>query len=501
MFTPFTDGEQILCDWDEEMSRGYQGQHPRTPFKNGVLVDQPRQEAVLDFVFSNFGIDTNTVEHPVVITEAPCAPKACSSLLTELLFEVYQVPSVCMGIDALFSLFGHNIYPQNGIVVSSGFQTTHVLPIVENMWVPSQSKRINVGGDHGTKLMRDFLRVKYPTVASAITYSCAEYIKGLFGYVAPVYAQELELFATPSGSSEKGTLLRLPQTKEQNYESLKKKQQEDKLYKSVECARRKQIDREAYLQKLRGIQQLKSENSGEYEIQLSKLNMTEDELRKTIHNVGSALSRAKKSIEKHSQLPVIPEENVNWPKYRELFDMQQKILDKKAARKTQTSEQDNQESDQENTELETISTSLLKLIAEENEDSRPPIQITVERVRIPEVVFQPSIIGVHQMGLAEAVETVLQKHPECSNTIFITGGNTLFPNFGSRIATEIRKITPCDEQFTIVESRDSIDSWRGAAHFSQDSSHQTAFITREQVLIVSYHSNIFSTKKLEEGFL
>lgn len=54
--------------------------------------------------------------------------------------------------------------------------------------------------------------------------------------------------------------------------------------------------------------------------------MTEDELRKTIHNVGSALSRAKKSIEKHSQLPVIPEENVNWPKYRELFDMQQVIL-------------------------------------------------------------------------------------------------------------------------------------------------------------------------------
>lgn len=53
--------------------------------------------------------------------------------------------------------------------------------------------------------------------------------------------------------------------------------------------------------------------------------MTEDELRKTIHNVGSALSRAKKSIEKHSQLPVIPEENVNWPKYRELFDMQQVI--------------------------------------------------------------------------------------------------------------------------------------------------------------------------------
>lgn len=95
----------------------------------------------------------------------------------------------------------------------------------------------------------------------------------------------------------------------------------------------------------------------------------------------------------------------------------------------------------------------------ENEDSRPPIQITVERVRIPEVVFQPSIIGVHQMGLAEAVETVLQKHPECSNvrvcikvsillyqTIFITGGNTLFPNFGSRIATEIRKITPCEYQ-------------------------------------------------------
>lgn len=37
------------------------------------------------------------------------------------------------------------------------------------------------------------------------------------------------------------------------------------------------------------------------------------------------------------------------------------------------------------------------------------LYLTVERIRIPEIIFQPSLVGVDQMGLSEAVYHVLQQ--------------------------------------------------------------------------------------------
>jgi actin-related protein 5 len=51
--------------------------------------------------------------------------------MSELLFESYDVPSVCYGIDALFSFHANNLsFDEGGIVASSGHTTTHVIPII-----------------------------------------------------------------------------------------------------------------------------------------------------------------------------------------------------------------------------------------------------------------------------------------------------------------------------------------------------------------------------------
>ena len=56
--------------------------------------------------------------------------------MAELLFEVYNVPSVAFGVDALFS-FDHNSHVADtavnggdGLVISSGTSTTHVIPVI-----------------------------------------------------------------------------------------------------------------------------------------------------------------------------------------------------------------------------------------------------------------------------------------------------------------------------------------------------------------------------------
>lgn len=76
-----------------------------------------------------------SVAHPIVLTEAPCNPLHCRQMMSELLFECYHVPYVSYGIDSLYS-FCHNnaqkaIQPsQTGIILSSGYHCSHVLPVV-----------------------------------------------------------------------------------------------------------------------------------------------------------------------------------------------------------------------------------------------------------------------------------------------------------------------------------------------------------------------------------
>ena len=52
--------------------------------------------------------------------------------MSELLFECYHIPRVTYGIDALFSLH-HNTGGTAGdaLVVSAGYHTTHVLPVID----------------------------------------------------------------------------------------------------------------------------------------------------------------------------------------------------------------------------------------------------------------------------------------------------------------------------------------------------------------------------------
>lgn len=65
--------------------------------------------------------------------------------MSELLFECYGVPSVAYGVDALFSahhnchLEGHEL--TDSLIVSSGHQTTHILPVVNGKLDSAHCKR------------------------------------------------------------------------------------------------------------------------------------------------------------------------------------------------------------------------------------------------------------------------------------------------------------------------------------------------------------------------
>lgn len=56
--------------------------------------------------------------------------------MSELLFECYGIPSVCYGVDALFSYYYNKkrlpSEGQDGLIIASGNQMTHHLLITNN---------------------------------------------------------------------------------------------------------------------------------------------------------------------------------------------------------------------------------------------------------------------------------------------------------------------------------------------------------------------------------
>ena len=68
--------------------------------------------------------------------------------MTELLFEGYNVPALSYGIDALFSAHHHQsqrgLQFRDALVVSSGHQTTHIIPVLDGRVDAGHCKRCGI---------------------------------------------------------------------------------------------------------------------------------------------------------------------------------------------------------------------------------------------------------------------------------------------------------------------------------------------------------------------
>lgn len=139
----------------------------------------------------------------------------------------------------------------------------------------------------------------------------------------------------------------------------------------------------------------------------------------------------------------------------------------------------------------------------DNEDQHQLHQthINVERIRVPEIMFQPSISGIDQAGISEVIEdTMLRRLPQslgfsgdissCNqisnvyNDIFLTGGCALFPNFQERMVNEIKTFSPTGINFNVRLAQDPLlDAWKGMskwAHNEFTSNNLKSFWTKKQ---------------------
>lgn len=147
------------------------------------------------------------ITHPLLLTEAPLMPRYTRGYMMQLAYEAYGTSSLCFGIDSLFSLlYDHNnnyagctatdsfgasadpnlyfdslvpatgfesraaasaspdsiLYPSEALVIGSGFESTHIMPVYNARIENSLIARLGVGGHHVTDSLNRSVQLLYP---------------------------------------------------------------------------------------------------------------------------------------------------------------------------------------------------------------------------------------------------------------------------------------------------------------------------------------------------
>lgn len=109
-----------------------------------------------------------------------------------------------------------------------------------------------------------------------------------------------------------------------------------------------------------------------------------------------------------------------------------------------------------------------------------------ERFVVPELIFNPSDIGMRQPGLADLVMQSLSVlpiglWPGLLANIVVVGGNARLNNFIQRLQTELLERVPDECVVRVARPEDPVVStWLGAAHFSQHEHVQRLAVTKQE---------------------
>lgn len=129
-------------------------------------------------------------------------------MMTELIFEGYNAPSLVYGIDSLFS-YSYN-GGQNGLVVSSSNTATHIMPFLNGRGLVSLATRLNWGGSQSADYMQKLLQLKYPAFPSKLQAWQAESLMMDHCYISGDYREEVMNYLNPDVLDEKDRVIQFP---------------------------------------------------------------------------------------------------------------------------------------------------------------------------------------------------------------------------------------------------------------------------------------------------
>ncbi|KAH7442207.1 hypothetical protein KP509_03G076700 [Ceratopteris richardii] len=114
------------------------------------------------------------------------------------------------------------------------------------------------------------------------------------------------------------------------------------------------------------------------------------------------------------------------------------------------------------------------------------ITVGAERFRCPEVLFQPSMIGMEGAGIHETTYNSIMRcdvdiRKDLYSNIVLSGGSTMFPGIAERMNREITALAPASMKVKVVappERKYSV--WIGGSILASLSTFQQMWISKDE---------------------
>ena len=211
-------GEIVTVAGDQLLCRDITKTALKSPFERDVVQNLESTETLFDYTLSQLGINSERLQHPVLMTEGVCTPNYSRGRMSEFLFECYGAPKVAYATDALLS-YEYNTYASDlasasaltapwtgpassGLVVRVGNACAHVIPIINGAAVLASAYRLNAGGKSVSDTLHEVLRQRYPQHRPAITASRVNFIKEHLCYVPYDYSRTVQGMAREFETSD-----------------------------------------------------------------------------------------------------------------------------------------------------------------------------------------------------------------------------------------------------------------------------------------------------------